>query len=522
MDYQTRKQYELLAIAKAEMQLRRQSDSLHNFEPHKKQLDFIDAVINGDWADVWYCGANRSGKSDITALCGAILARYGDQSDAVKWVRGTGSSISVRDRSTSGWVLTTDFPASRDVMQPKFFNNGYLPPGRTHEPFIPDREIEKWDGNNSILKLKNGSLIGFKSCEAKALTVAGAERDWVLIDEPPKRQHFYEIAIRVGTRRLRIFGGMTLAPDERNENILWFNTEIIKPWLRRERPRTHIITAAIYDNPHIPVTEIQRLEAMYPEGSVQRRVRLEGELLPDIIGARVYMGFNQNLHVKDLPPVSRRHPLCLCIDFNVSPCTATVGQYIDGVFYIYREIWHETGSIEDLCNSFRQMFPSHDAPIYIYGDARGKDRSVQSNKSSYQLILNHLADYPSPVMLFVPESNPPVKARINAVNRAFRNEQGYICVQIDEGCRELIDDFEGVIFDGRGSIKKSFHASDPYSRRTHLSDGVGYWISWEAPVMDVSHQGRQFPSSIPSPCYQQNQFALSDRSYYNQLRNARF
>ena len=80
------------------------------------------------------------------------------------------------------WNLYQDFPASRDIIQPKLFNNGFGAPG-IHAPFIPQREIEHWAKEDSVLKLKNGSIIGFKSCDSGILKFAGAEKDWVLFDE---------------------------------------------------------------------------------------------------------------------------------------------------------------------------------------------------------------------------------------------------------------------------------------------------------------------------------------------------
>src|SRR3990167_8005779 len=88
-----------------EWQERKKTDPLLNFEPHSKQKPFIDAVLAGDNDENWFLAANRSGKSDAGAYCGATLARFGDQSPDVRFVGGAGSSVEVRDRATSGWVV---------------------------------------------------------------------------------------------------------------------------------------------------------------------------------------------------------------------------------------------------------------------------------------------------------------------------------------------------------------------------------------------------------------------------------
>jgi len=44
--------------------------------------------------------------------------------------------------------------------------------------------------------------------------------------------------------------------------------------------------------------------------------------------------------------------------------------------------------------------------------------------------------------------------------------------------------------DPRGGIKKATNRKDPYYRRTHSSDGIGYWIAYEAPVRHLTRRGR--------------------------------
>ena len=79
-----------------EWQERKKTDPLLNFEPHSKQRPFIDAVLAGANDENWFLAANRSGKSDAGAYCGATLARFGDQSPDVRFVGGAGYSVEAR------------------------------------------------------------------------------------------------------------------------------------------------------------------------------------------------------------------------------------------------------------------------------------------------------------------------------------------------------------------------------------------------------------------------------------------
>jgi len=475
----------------AEMARRRAADPLFRWSPTPRQQPFIDSVLEGRVQSNFLVAANRSGKSDAGAYCGAMLARFGQD------VKGAyGSEVTVFDRATAGWVVTVDFPVSRDVIQPKYFDNGFMA-GASHEPFIPAREIKNWSVADQTLKLKgpgSGSIITFKSAESGRTKFQGAGLDWIHFDEEPPKTIYEESVIRVGAgRKLRIFMTCTLLPPEGMVGgVSWVFSEIIQPWERGEnRHNTAVYGASIYDNPHIQPEEIARLESIYPEGSIQRRIRLGGEWLPGLSGSRAYGAFNRALHVRKQPAMLPRRPLCWMWDFNVEPLVSLVGQRELTLFRVYREFVLDEGNINDMVDWFREAYPTHTAEVWLYGDATGKARTGQTGQSDYQLILNAMRTYGPPVRLKVPETNPLIKDRVNAVNRQMKNEQGVINLEVDPSCRELIQDLEQVLLDPRGVIKKTNNRHDPYFRRTHPSDALGYWIVYEEPV-------RAFTSTPPA------------------------
>ncbi len=469
----------LLTKALAE---RRATDPLYTWQPHAKQQEFIDAVLGTDCYENWALWANRAGKSDVGAWIDAKLARFGLPDSEVR--PAVGASTTVWDRATSGWVVSLTSKMNRDVLQPKLFDNGFVPAGSPHQPFIPKREIDEWRVTDQILKLKNGSLIGFKACSDGRETFQGAGKDFIHFDEEPPKLIFNEATIRVEAgRRLRVYGTCTLLPPEGQVGgVTWVYTEKAKPYLDGKPVMCRIFQASIYDNHHLLGEEIALLESKYPEGSVERRIRLDGELLPGLSGSRAYGSFSYGLHVRDTGPLEPRRPLCWMLDFNVEPMVSLVGQRLGRVFKVHRELILEEGSVSDMGQLFRREYPSHRAEVWIYGDSTGKNRDAQTAKTDYQLLLNELRGYPVPFKQKIPDANPRVPDRINAVNRALRDEYGEIGVDIDPSCEELIADLEGVLRDPKGGIKKTFNKSDPYIRRTHTSDAFGYWVTYEQPV----------------------------------------
>jgi len=500
----SRKELEAFIQASSELAARQATDPLFTFSLHPKQRAFCTAVLENHSSENWFIAANRAGKSDAGAYCGASLARFGKK-EGVKPAIGVpasgGSAIEVRDRATSGWVSALDFPTSRDVLQPKYFDNGFVKPG-ANPPFIPAREIERWSQDDKVLRLKNGSIIGFKSADSGRSKYQGAGQDWFHMDEEHPYDIYEEAVIRVGNRPMSFFCTCTILPPEGLAGgTSWVFPKIIRPWQEGRMQHMQLFGASIYDNPHIPVSEIRRLESIYPEGSTSRRIRMDGEWLPGIGGSRAYSAFDRSIHVRTLPPLDVRRPLCWTWDFNVDPLCSLVGQYDGKVFRVYREIiMHDGGNIPEMCQMFYEKFPSHQAAIWLYGDATSEKRTAQTGKTDYFMIRNEMKQYGVPIVQKVPDSNPPVPDRINAVNHALIDENGQVCVQIDTSCHELGLDLEEVLRDNKGGIKKVNNKKDPYFYRTHSSDALGYWINYEMPVrMPQEHDNR--PRSIPGPNY---------------------
>lgn len=508
MDRTTLERQYLLTKA---FQERRATDPLFTWKPHKKQSEFIASVMGTEWYENWALWANRAGKTDVGAYCGAKLARFGLPESEIK--PAIGPSCTVFDRATSGWVVALTANLNRDVTAPKYFDNGFVPAGASHTPFIPDREIPKgsdgWRVSDKILRLKNGSIIGFKGCSDGRETFQGAGKDWIHFDEEPPKLIYQEATLRIEAgRRLRVFGTCTLLPPEGQiGGVTWVYTEKAKPVLDGKPATCRIFQASIYDNPHLLPQEVAILEAKYPEGSIERRIRLNGELLPGLSGARAYGAFNYGMHVRDTGPLEPRRPLCWMLDFNVEPMVSLVGQRHGRVFRVYRELIIEEGSVVDMARWFRQEYPSHRAEVWVYGDGTGNNRSGQSAQSYYDLIRTEMRGYPVPVVYKAPVSNPGQPERVNAVNRALKDEYGEIGVEVDPSCEELIADLEGVLRDAKGGIKKTYNRSDPYFHRTHTSDAFGYWVTREQPVTSEAlgtkreRQGSRQHASIPMPSY---------------------
>ncbi len=454
-----------------------EGDPLLTVKLHEKQDIYVKQVFYGTETENWLFTCNRWGKSLVGAYCGSTMARFGNPDNG---------------EPTGGWVVSVDSNASRDIIEPMYFDNGFVVPGGI-PPFIPDSEILEWRVKDKVLKLKNGSIIGFKSCESKGKKFPGVARDWIHFDEPPDKFVYDEAGIRLGGgKKLRLFGTCTLLPPEGTVGgISWLFNEIVK----REHilPHVKVFTGSMDDNPYLTKGEVTILKARYPIDTNVGKIRILGHLIPGIGGSRVYSPFDRMLHVKRGMTFYTKMPLAWIWDFNVEPMITCVGQRQGNEFRVFQELVLDEGNIFEMVDLFRQAYPTHGAEVYIYGDQTGDHRDSQTGKSNYSLILRAMSNYPVPIKLKLPTKNPHVIDRINAVNTALKDETGAINLTIAaatdtfKGSPELIQDFEEVLSDGKGGIKKTHNPRDPYYKRTHASDLIGYWVAYEAPAKKASY-----------------------------------
>lgn len=479
---------DLRSVAEAVQLLkdRQESDGLAQTRFFRHQ----EKAFGSEKPEAWLLGANRCGKSDWLAATVAAFVRFGVL-DPGKIRPGM---TTTRKRV---WVISLTGEMSRTIIQPKLFDNGHRVDSRP--PMIPETEIEGWNVTNQTLRLKNGSIIIFKSTEAGVLAFQGADIDLAAFDEVPPEPVYNETTIRVGAgRRLTIRGAATiLPPPGQAGGVSWLYKSKAKPWLalgqnedeRNENsPGLDVFTAGIRDNPLILPEEIARLEARFAPGSLEARIRLDGALLPSVSGTQVYPRFNPNYHVVStlnryslIPTL----PLCLSVDFNAENGKWLVAQRVGRVFRCLDVITLEESGIASMVHEFRTRYPAHQAELWVYGDATGRKPEGQTATSSFHLIAQHLTGYPVPITFKIPDINPMETDRINAVNLHLAPPSGERLVEIAPGCTELIEDLEDSKYNSKGKIDKKYCRSD-------AADDLGYLIHFEAPV----HRGLSVPSSV--------------------------
>jgi hypothetical protein len=204
-----------------------------------------------------------------------------------------------------------------------------------------------------------------------------------------------------------------------------------------------------------------------------------------------YPAFVRPLHVTDAATYDPARPVWLALDFNVAPCVWEVCQpgRMDGrpVLLVVAEVVADPASHAVMCEEVRRRFEGHKGVLRIYGDATGRARDVQSGQTDFDLILRQLSRWwQGAIELKVPNANPAESQRVSGLNDRLLDQDGLPGVLVNPACVELIADLEQVELDGGGKLRKSHTAGDPYARRTHSSDALGYLVWWEWPVRPPS------------------------------------
>ena len=166
--------------------------------------------------------------------------------------------------------------------------------------FLPARYRTHFDGSKNIWYCDNESedrhwVVEFLSTEMGVDKFAGAKVDWIWFDEEPKRTAiFNECMMRLVAR-----GG-----------VWWMTATPIRgtAWLKKLISREDVfdISAGLYENPYVPLDEIENLKAEYTEDEIATRIYGRYVVFG---GNPVFSGISRKVLVNMLDAVRDQEPI---------------------------------------------------------------------------------------------------------------------------------------------------------------------------------------------------------------------
>lgn len=265
-----RAQYRRLTILKQELTRRLTEQGINYYHPHTKQETFHRSTKRNRWM----FGGNRTGK---TVSGGAEAVWYATGKHPYKQVK----------TPNRGWVVSLTNEVQRDVAQREVLR--WLPKDMIEQVEMRRGTKDSLDtGIIDFIKLTNGSIIGFKSCEQGREKFQGTSQHWIWFDEEPPADIYAECKMRVVDTRGEIWGTMTpLQGLTWVYDVVYMNEKAdaeIQYWLMQWA-----------DNPHLSPDEIAQLEATMTED--ERAARQYGKFVA--MSGLVYKEFDEDIHVID-------------------------------------------------------------------------------------------------------------------------------------------------------------------------------------------------------------------------------
>ncbi len=348
--------------------------------------------------------------------------------------------LAINNQGFTGAVMEPTAPLIRDIWQNDFetFLEDYGIPYTQRQSPLPEYLLHLPDGDARILcrSFENWSRI------------IGLNLAWVLADEIDTVAP--SIADRAFPRILARLRWNTFGSNE-----------------AQKKTDRKLIKMRTYDNPHLPQDFITRLEENYEKGLLQ--AYLNGEFC-NITTGQVYDRFNRTVHVTDTLPDISNEPLRIGLDFNIGNMNAVIGIAIGDKLLVVDEI-KESHDTDSIAQEIKRRYPEQ--KIYVYPDASGGNRSTNASKTDIQILESY------GFMNQSPKANPPVRDRVNSVQRLLENGKGQVRLQIHSSATKLIECLELQSYTEKGEPDKD-------AGYDHMNDALGY-ITWR--LFNPLHMG---------------------------------
>lgn len=297
--------------------------------------------------------------------------------------------------------------------------------------------IHNWDG---VIWVGSGD---------KPDSLRGPNLAWAGIDEPfiQKKEVFDQMVARVRhpeAAQREIF--LTGTPEELN-------------WGYQLSSRTDmdmgIVVGSTLDNEHLPQEYKDNLLSAYSSEQIQAYVH--GQFV-NLTQGRVYKDFSRE-HITSLK--TDGWEIGAGIDFNVDALSGIVFAHSKNHIHVFDEIRLRNAGTYDLANELKEKYPG----IKVYPDATGSARKTSAAETDHDILRQ------AGFRVMSGRKNPPVRDRVNSVNRIFRKNMATV-----ENCPYLIMDLERNVW-RNGDIDKRD------AEQTHASDAFGYAVHWLFPLV---------------------------------------
>lgn len=327
--------------------------------------------------------------------------------------------------------------------------------------------------STGYIRFSNGSEIVSRSWADKNYTkVRSLELSGMAFEELTEHddnEHAYtELSMRVN-RLPHVPEQLIISATNPDSPSNW----VYKRFMMTPSSTRHVYYSVTTDNPFLPKSYINKLMEDLDPKLIDRMIY--GKWI-DIKGETVYSNYSyeDNFRQKSYSP-SEHYPIYACFDFNVGvgkPMSMAFFQYINDTFHIFDEIILENSNTEMLmAEAIESKKFNRNFKYCITGDATGKNRSANSNRSNYDIILEILQANQIRHEFCVLPSNPPIKTRHNIVNAYCKNYEKKVRLYVYKDAPTADEGFKLVKLKNGGQ-----YIEDDSKSYQHVTTALGYGI----------------------------------------------
>ncbi|WP_419729537.1 hypothetical protein [Lichenicola sp.] len=246
--------------------------------------------------------------------------------------------------------------------------------------------------------------------------------------------------------------------------------------------RSFLFTTA--EGGHVPLSELQSAEKELDP----RVFRQEYGASFETYAGRVVYAFSRAENVRRCA-YDQSVPLHVGIDFNVNPMSATVWQEDGDTTRQIDEIILPTSNTDEMADEIAKRFGREGFEpgrrlvdhITVYPDPAGAQRRSSAGGRTDIGILREKGFVVSAL-----RAHPPVRDRMNVINRQFRTADGAILATVDPRCRQSIEAYERLIY------REGSNEPDKTQGFDHLVDASGYYLFGRRAVNSVTASANAF------------------------------
>lgn len=365
-------------------------------------------------------------------------------------------------RKVAKTIRNSQFKLMKDIISDKF-NDG-------KNSLLPFFDIKE---NEMNIVCRNGNEIisaGVDDVE-KLKSITGITGIWIEEATELTQEEFNQIDLRLR--------GET---DEYKQMILTFNPVYIGHWLNQIKlDHCTRMKTTYLDNSFIDPDYKLKLDALKFQDENYYNIYALGNWGSVRNAERVYHQFNRNLlftYSNDL----NYDDVIISFDFNVNPMCAVMLLYYNDKYYQVKEWKVNNSNTEEVAELVAEYLINCNIinSVILTGDASGRAKGTKGFMSDYEIIQKVFHKAGVKYILRIPPANPPVRDRVNYVNKMFQTEKFYI----NESCIHSLQDRELITWK-KGA--EGFHIDKSDPDLTHLSDAADYGL-WNTKLLTESEE----------------------------------